>query len=67
MIPRHLEGAISDTLAKEFGDRKDIGDFLYKFSYLPVGYDLNYALVQMEHSTDPEYRRAIAIVLEMLT
>lgn len=64
MIPEHLKAKINTRLFNEFGNREDIGNFLFTFSALETDRDTEYALEQLKESDDETFKRAIHIVLE---
>lgn len=64
MIPEEKREKIARRLDAEVGVRDDVGKFLYTFSALDVSRDAQYALDEIEHSTDYTYNKAINIVLE---
>ena len=68
MVPQHLIQPISDRLTEEFGQRDDIGQFVFTFASLPSGHDMDYALDEMSSSdTDSEYRKAVGVFVGMIT
>jgi hypothetical protein len=63
MIPQNKRTTIGQKLTNEIGIRKDVEDFLFKFSALPVGHDLEYALNELGSDKDERYKKAVRIVL----
>lgn len=67
MIPQELIPGIASRLMTEIGVRQDVGQFVYIFAAAPSGHDTDYALDELNRSTDPIYKKAINIVLEEIT
>lgn len=64
MVPEHLIKPISDRLTREVGERADVKTFVFRFAACPRGHELDYALDELRTATDPEYKKAIRIVIE---
>lgn len=64
MIPKHIQRVINSRLTKEVGYRADVGKFLFTFTALSASRDIEYAMEELESSTNEEYKKGIRIVID---
>lgn len=63
MIPKILKRKIPDHLFAVVGARADVGKFLVTFSSLERDRDIEYALDELNATTDETYKKAIRLIL----